>query len=237
MNRTWSILLWLLGEAILVAVFMNVGLNIQQYKLMINFFVSSVILTVFMMSLLRKSDVLAKRGVGKGMKWFFTLTYYLLSIATMFYFGFFNPVDILTQAIIQLIFLAVLAMGMWGAFRPAKKSSADNRYEKMEHNQLIMIRNVIEVARARAEKRADIPANLLHELVDLQEEVQHLSPGNEYVALKMEGRIMIEMNQIISCLKGQPLDLKMMQYTIRRCSKLINEYQQMYSIRQVHQYS
>jgi hypothetical protein len=237
MNRTWSILLWILGEAILVTGFMYFGQNDNQSQLIINVLVSSTILTVFLMSLFRDSATLSKRGVGKSMKWFFTITYTLLSIAAMLYFDFFNPVDILTQGIVQLIFLSVLVMGMWGAFKPAKKTGPDNKYEKMEQNQLIMIRNVIGVARARAEKRLDIPASMLHSIIELQNDALLISPGNEYVALKMEGRIMSEMNRIIGYLKMQPLDLKELQFSIKRCSKLINEFHDTYSMPHAHQFS
>lgn len=235
MNKTWAILLWFLGEAILVFAFWYFGQNVKQSHLLINLIVSSTILTVFLVSIFRDSSVLAKRGVGSGMKWFFTLTYTLLSILAMIYFDFFNPVDLLTQGIVQLIFLGVLAMGMWGAFKPAKKTTMDNKYSKMEHRQLMMIRNVVSVARTRAERRADIPSSLLHGIIELQEEVQNISPGNEYVSLKMEGRIMMDMNQLITCLHTQPLDVKLMQYTIKHCMKLINEHQNTYSTHHAHQ--
>lgn len=237
MNRTVSILLWLIGEAILIASFMYFGMNDKQIHLIVNLCVSTIILTVIMMSLFKNTDVLVKRGVGNNMKWFFTLTYSLLSIGTMLYFEFANPVDLLTQIIVQVIFLAVLFMGMWGAFKPAKKSETDGKYLKMEQNQLIMIRNVIGVARARAEKRVDIPASILNGIINLQEEAHQIVPANEYVALKMEGRIMLEMNQIIQCLKEPLLDLKRMQYVLKSCSKLITEYRGTYSMPQAHQLS
>ncbi len=237
MNRTWSILLWLIGEAILLTGFLYFGLNDKQSHLIINFCVSTIILTVIMMSLFRNTKVLVERGVGNGMKWFFTLTYSILSIGAMLYFGFANPVDMLTQIIVQLIFLSVLMMGMWGAFKPSKKTISDGKYLKMEQNQLIMIRNVISVARARAEKRADIPSSILHDIITLQEEAHQIVPANEYVALKIEGRIMLEMNQIIECLKEQTLDLKKLQYVLKSCSKLITEYRGTYSMPQAHQLS
>ncbi len=228
MNRTWSILLWLLGEVILIAGFLHFGIHENTAHLVLNMSVSTVILTVFMMSLFRNEERLVKRGVGKGMKWFFTLNYTLLSLAAMAYFEFFNPVDLLTQILVQLIFIAVLILGMWGAFKPAKKSDSNNQYLKMENNQLIMIRNVISVVKTRAERRTDIPANVLQEIVTLQEEVQQIVPGNEYVALKIEGRIMLEMNQLLSCVKEKTLDLKKLHFALKNCFKLIGEFRDTY---------
>lgn len=235
MNRTGSILLWLIGEAILVAGFLYMGLDWSKSSLILNFLVSTVILTVIMMSLFRNTDVLVNRGVGMGMKWFFTLTYTLLSIGAMFYFGFFNPVDLLTQIIVQLIFLAVLSMGMWGAFKPAKKTEFDDQYLKMEWKQLMMIRNEIGVARTRVERRTDIPASVRNDIIELQEEAQRILPGNEYMALKMEGNIMLEMNRIITCMKEQPLNVKKLQHAIKDCSKLMAEFRETYLLPQSHQ--
>lgn len=229
MNRTWSLWLWLIGEAVLVAGFLFFGLNMLRSDLIVNLVVSSIILTVFMMSLFRNTEVLAKRGVGKGMKWFFTLNYTILAIGAMVYFGFFNPVDVLTQIIVQLIFLAVLILGMWGAFKPAKKTESNSKYLKMEQDQLVMIRNVVGVARSRAEKRVDLPASVRQEILALQEEAHQIEPGNELVALKMEGRIMLEMNEILKCLKEQTLDLKRLHYALKNCFKLIAEYKDTYS--------
>lgn len=229
MNKTWSIVLWLIGEAVLVAGFVLFGLNDLQSHLILNLIVSSIILTVFLMSIFRDTKVLVKRGVGNGMKWFFTLNYTTLSIGAMVYFGFFNSVDILTQVIVQLIFFAVLVLGMWGAFKPAKKAEVNNKYLKMEQDQLIMIRNVIGVSKLRADKRVDLPANLRLEITTLQEEANQIEPGNEIFALKMEGRIMLEMNEILTNLKEQVLDLKKLQYALKRCFKLIAEYKETYS--------
>lgn len=228
-------MLWLVGEALLVAGFWLFGAHADPSHLILNFIVSSIVLTVVMMSLLRNTAVLVKRGVGAAMKWFFTITYALLAITGMLYFELANPVDLLTLIIVQAIFFSVLILGMWGAFKPGKKGKPDESYLKMEHNQMMMIRNVISVARTRAERRSDVPASVLNSIVELQEEVHHLYPGNEYVALKMEGRIMLEMNEILRCLKETPLDLKRLHSTMGSCSKLISEYRDTYSVPKDHQ--
>ena len=237
MNRTWCILLWLIGEAILIAAFTHFGLNDKQSYLILYLIVSTIILTVISVSFVNKKDRSAKKRVGKGMKWFFTLTYAFLAIAAMFYFGFINPVDLLTQVIIQLIVLSVLFMGMWGAFKPVKKTESNNKYQKLEQHQLMMIRNSIEFARAKAEKRRDIPVGIVNGIKVLQDEANSISPGNEYVALKMEGRIMLEINQIVKYLREDSVDLKRLQATIKYCSKLFNEFRGTYSMHQAHQFS
>lgn len=228
MNRTWSILLWLLGEAMILLGFYLYNEGNIRNPLILKMIVSSVIFTVFIMSLFRDSAILAKRGVSKGMKWFFTITYILLSISAMLYFEFFNPVDLLTQTIVQSIFLAVLALGMWGAFNSSKKNSSDRKYEKMEQRQLMMIRNVLDVARSRAERTSAVPSSLVNELIELQEEVRVMAPANEYVALKMEGNIMMEVNRIVQCLKMNPPDLNVLQNSVKHCYKLIREFRNTY---------
>lgn len=228
MNRTASILLWLVGEALLVSVFLYAGLDFQHGHRMVNFIVSSILFTVVMMSLFRNTDVLVKRGVGKGMKWFFTLTYGLLSIGGMVYFSYFNPVDLLTQVIVQLIFLFVLALGMWGTFKPAKKSESATNYLKMEQNQLIMLRNVADITRSRAERRTELPIGVRQQINALHDEVLRIAPGNELVALKMEGNIMLEMNELVKCLKTEKPNEKQLHEVLKRCFKLIAEFNDTY---------
>lgn len=228
MNRTWSIVLWLVGEALLVAGFLTFGLNDSTIHLILNFVVSTVILTVVMMSLFKNTESLKKRGVGSGMKWFFTLTYAALSIAGMIYFGFFNPVDMLTQIIVQLIFFSVLLLGMYGTFKPVKKSEENTKYATMERRQLMMIRDVVNVARTKAESRLDVPVSIRQEIVELQSEVHQLTPGNEYVALKMEGKIMLEVNQLLRCLKEPQLDVNYLNLLLKSCFKLIAEFNKTY---------
>lgn len=230
-------MLWLVGEAILIAAFMNFGQNDQQSHLILNLIVSTIILTVIVVSSFGKNERSAKKGVGKGMRWFFTLTYAFLAIGAMLYFGFANPVDVLTQIIIQLIILSVLLMGMWGAFKPVKKTESSNQYQKLEQNQLMMIRNSIGFARTRAEKRRDIPVSIINGIKELQDEANSISPINEYVALKMEGRIMLEINQIVKYLRDDSVDLKRLQATVKYCSKLFNEFRGTYSRYQVHQFT
>lgn len=221
-------MLWLVGEALLLAGFLHVGLLDLPSQLILNFVVSSIILTVVMMSLFRNTDSLKKRGIGTGMKWFFTLNYAGLAIATMIYFGFFNPVDLLTQVIVQLILFSVLSLGMYGAFKPAKKGDATGNYEKMEHKQLMMIRNVVNLIRTKAEQRTDVPSSIREEIIELQTQVHQLAPGNEYVALKMEGSIMQEVNLLLRYLKEQPLDLKFIHSVLKSCFKLIADFKDTY---------
>jgi hypothetical protein len=126
---------------------------------------------------------------------------------------------------------------MWGAFKPVKKTESNNHYQKLEQNQLMMIRNSIGFARAKAEKRRDIPVGIVNGIKELQDEANSISPGNEYVALKMEGRIMLEINQIVKYLREDSIDLKRLQSTIKYCSKLFNEFRGTYSMHQAHQFS
>lgn len=222
-------MLWLVGEALILAGFLAFGLKDAASHLIINFLVSSIILTVVMMSLFKNTDSLKKRGIGKGMKWFFTLNYAGLAIASMVYFEFFNPVDVLTQIIVQLILFSVLSLGMYGAFKPAKKTDESGKYSKMEHNQLMMIRNVVNAVRTKAEQRMDVPSSIRDEIVELQTQVHQLTPGNEYVALKMEGYIMREVNLLLRCLKEQPLDAKMVSSVLKSCFKLMAEFKDTYA--------
>jgi small-conductance mechanosensitive channel len=228
MNRTASVLSWLLGEAILLAAFLYFGTNVAQSILLVNAAVSSIIWTVFMMCLFRNPQEHLKRGVGNGMKWFFTLTYGGMALGTMLYFYYLNPVDLLTQIVVQLIFVSVLLLGMLGTFKPARKTETNSKYLKMEHNQLMMMRNVIGVARTRADRRAELPSEIRQDIAYLQEESARMVPRNEYVALKMEGRIMLEMNEILACLKMQVVDLKRLRYALKHCGKLMAEYRDTY---------
>lgn len=237
MNRTWPILLWLIGEAILIAAFKNFDQNDQQGHLILNLIVSTIILMVNMVSYFGKNERSAKKGDEKGVRWFFSLTYAFLAISAMYYFGLSNPVDLLTQVIIQLIIFSVLLMGMWGALKPVKKTGSNNHYQKLEQNQLMMIRNSISFARAKAEKRRDIPLGIINRIKGLQDEANNITPVNEYVALKMEGRIMHEINSIVKHLREDSVDLKRLQASINSCSKLFNEFRGMYSMHQVHQFT
>jgi hypothetical protein len=228
MNRTASVLSWLLGEALLLAAFLYFGTNVAQSVLLVNTIVSSIIWTVFMLCLFRNPQEHLKRGVGHGMKWFFTLTYTGMALGTMIYFYYLNPVDLLTQIVVQLIFLFVLLLGMMGTFKPVRKTETNTKYLKMEQHQLVMIRNVIDVARTRAERRADLPSDVRHEIAGLQEVALQMVPRNEYVALKMEGRIMLEMNELLTCLKMQVVDMKRLRYALKNCGKLMAEYRDTY---------
>lgn len=228
MNRIVSVLSWLLGEALLLAAFLYFGTDLTQPALLVNTVVSSIIWTVLMMCFFRDPQEHLKRGVGNGMKWFFTLTYAGMAMGTLIYFHYLNPVDLLTQIVIQLIFLTVLLLGMMGTFKPVRKAETNTKYLKLEQNQLAMMRNVINVARTRADRRSDIPADVKHEITSFQQESLRMTPRNEYVALKMEGRIMMEMNEILSCLMMRKVDLKRLRYALKNCDKRMAEYRDTY---------
>jgi len=233
MKRFWSFLCWIIGEGILLAGFLQLGQNANQDRMILNGIVSSIIYSISFINVISpifySSEQPLKKADRLGVRWFFTITYSLLAIGGILYFELINPVDLLTQIIVQLIFLSVLFMGLWGAFKPAKETVPVHRIKTMERNQLIMINNAIGVARSKAEKRTEVPAPILSGIKNLQEEARSLSPGNESGAIKMEGKIMLEINQINRRVKEEPLDLKMLQYNIKYCSKLFFEFRQIYS--------
>jgi hypothetical protein len=234
MKRFWSFLCWIIGEGIIIAAILYFGKDTNQSILMLNGIVSSIILSVLILNvffpMLGHSERSSKKAEKLGTRWFFTITYAILSIGAILYFELVNPVDLLTQVMIQLIFLSVLFMGLWAVFRPAKKNSeSDKKIQIMERNQLIMINNVIGIACSKAERRADIPASVLNGIKDLQNDARVLSPGNETVALRMEGKIMVEINQLNRSLKEERIDLRSVQYTIKNCSKIFNEHRRIYS--------
>jgi len=234
MKRFLSFLCWIIGEGLLLVAIMHFGENTTKDLLILNGIVSSIIYSTILLNVffprLGQHHLSLKRADKLGTRWFFTLTYTALSLAAIFYFEWVNPVDLLTQIIIQLIILSVLLFGLWGTIKPAKKNEVpDLKIQKMERNQLIMINNVIGLARIKAEKRPDIPANVLNGIRELQENARVLAPGNESIALRMEGQIMVEVNELHRSLKDERIDLRNVQYTIKNCSKIFSEHKRIYS--------
>lgn len=234
MKRLWSFLCWVIGEGVLIAALLNFGKNVDQSILILNGIVSSIIFSVLIINVFFPMHGPGERSSKKadklGTRWFFTLTYALLSVGAMLYFELINPVDFLTQAMIQSIFLSVLFMGLWAVFKPAKKNAVkDEKIQNLERKQLLMINNVIDLARIKAERRPDIPASILDGIKELQEDARILSPGNEVVSLRMEGKIMMEVNHLNKRLKEEHIDVKNVQYTIKSCSKIFHEHRRIYS--------
>jgi hypothetical protein len=234
MKRFWSFLCWIIGEGVLIAALLHFGKNVHQSILILNGIVSSIIYSVLIINvffpMLGHGEKSSKKVDKQGTRWFFTITYALLSLGAILYFELINPVDLLTQVMIQLIFLSVLFMGLWAVFKPAKKNvETDQKIQNLERNQLRMINNVIDLARSKAERRPDVPTSILNGIKELQEDARVLSPGNETVALRMEGKIMVEVNQLNKRLKDEHIDVKSVQYTIRSCSKIFNEHRRIYS--------
>ncbi len=234
MKRLWSFLCWIIGEGVLIAALLHFGKNLHQSILILNGIVASIIFSVLIINvffpMLGPGEKSTKKADKLGTRWFFTITYALLSVGAILYFDLINPVDLLTRIMIQSIFLSVLFMGLWAVLKPAKKNvKPDEKIQNLERNQLRMINNVIDLARSKAERRQDVPASILDGIKELQEDARVLSPGNETVSLRMEGKIMMEVNQLNKILKEEHIDVKSVQYTIKSCSKIFNEHRRIYS--------
>jgi len=234
MKRLWSFLCWIIGEGVLIVALLNFGKNVHQSILILNGIVTSIIYSVLIVNVffpvLGHGERSSRTADKQGTRWFFTITYALLSVGAILYFNLINPVDFFTQAMIQSIFLSVLFMGLWAVFKPAKKNvKTDEKIQSLERNQLRMINNVIDLACSKAERRSDIPISILNGIKELQEDARDLSPGNETVALRMEGKIMVEVNELNKRLKEEHIDVKSVQYNIKSCSKIFNEHRRIYS--------
>lgn len=233
MKRIMSFLGWIIGEGILLAAFLRFGRFTEQGLLILHMVVASVIYILLFIDLLfpkaNQSGQSSKKAVGPGVRWFFIISYSVLATGAMFYFGFVNPIDLTTHLIVHSIFISVLVMGLWGAFRPSKRTESNERLKLLEHNPLVMIRNAVVTARSKAEKRPDAPAAILNEIKNLHEHARLIAPGNETLAYKMEAKIMMEMNQLNPSIKQEHIDLKRLNHTIKNCSKLVVEHRQIYS--------
>ena len=232
-KHLFSVLLILVGEALIITSWIFFGSSIDSNVLTLDIIVSSIIYSLFFIdALFPMLDFKEKsqKIVGSlGIRWFITTIYNVLAIGAMVVFLFIKPIDINGQILIQAIFLFVLLIGLYSASTSSEKVEEIFLDESQKFNRLTINKKTVEKLQFKLFQLKNIPPEIISGIADLYEELQYISPCNNPESIELEENLLKEVKAINDSLFEIPLNSIRILEKISLCQRICHARKLIYS--------
>jgi len=233
-KKIFSILLVLVGEFLIIISFIYFGNNLSSEILTLDIVVSSVIYSLFFIDVLFPmidfNDKSQKVIGSMGIRWFTSLLYKLSALGVMIAFMLTKPVDFDSQIIIQGILFFLLLLGFFSAVSSSGKVEDTYVKEKQILNRVEDMKKAMKEVQIKLDLIKNTPAEILSEVLILQEDILYISPCNNQDAYELETNLLIELKAVKDCLFEFPLNSEKIIEKIQNCQRICIARKGIYSI-------
>jgi len=232
-KKMFSVLLVLLGEAIIILCFLYFGKNLATNILILNIVVTSAIyLLWFIEKFIPMVDLKDKahKGVGSlGIKWLITLLYAISATTVMVVFNTIRPLDIYGQMIIHGVLFFLLLVGIYFMFYASEKVGEVYSEEHVIRNHVDEMKRVTKEIKLKAELTKDFPPEINTRVTELLENLRFISPCGNYEAVNLEVQYLKEISDLKNFLFDIPVNYERGIEILQKCEQVYNERKRMYS--------
>jgi len=232
-NKTFSVLLLIAGELLIIISFFYFGRNLDTNLLVLNIIVSLIIYSLFFIDILIPmvdfKDKSQKTIGSIGLRWFFTLLYTLTAIGVMVIFNEVKPIDINSQIIIHAILIFFLSLGIYFAVSSSTKVNKVFLVEEQNLSHMDEMKKATMKVQLKLEQINNIPNEIISRITTLQENLRFISPCDNPKAFELETKYLNEMNAVQDCLFNIPINYKKIIEIFQNCEKTYNERKQIFS--------
>ena len=233
-KKVFSLLLALLGEALIILCFLNFGKNLQTGILTLNIIVSSIIYCLvfvdFIFPWIDLNDKAQKQIGSIGLRWFFTYFYLILAIGIMVIFNTVIPIHLSNQIIIHGILFFLLLLGLFLAFSSSDKVSEVYFEEKKNRDRIDEMKRAIKDLQLKLDTIDNVSAEIISRINDLQENLRYISPSNNNEASVLESKFIEEVKKLSNSFSDNPLNMEIVLSNIKNCERTYKERKHLYSL-------
>lgn len=233
-NKTFSVLLMLAGEALIVICFLYFGRNQANGLLALNIIVSTIIYTLFFLDIIFPTVDFkdkSQKAIGSlGLRWFFATLYILAAIAAMIIFNTVKPIELNSQLLIQAILFFLLAFGLYTAISSSQKVQSVYTEESHIRDHIDEMKKATKNVLLKLEQMKNIPADVNSRITTLYENLRFISPSNNKSAFELETDYLNQMNNVFNCLFDIPFNYERIIENIDRCESTYKERKQIFTV-------
>lgn len=232
-KKIFSLLLALLGEALIIFCFLHFGKNVQTEILTLNIIVSTIIYCLVFVDVIfpwvNLKDKSQKQIGSIGLRWFFTFFYLILAIGVMVIFNTVKPIHFTNQIIIHGILFFLLLLGLFMAFSSSDKVREVYIEEKQNRDRIDEMKKATKELQLKLDAMNNIPPEIISRINELQENLRYLSPSNNNEALVLESKFVEEVKKLSNCFSDNPLNMEVVISNIKNCERTYKERKQVFS--------
>ena len=233
LRKVFSILLLIIGEALIIIGFLYFGKGVNPKILSLNIVISSIIYLLFYIDMFFPfvdfSDKSQKTVGSLGLRWFVTIFYLLVAIAVMLVFYYVKPISLNAQIIIHSILFFLLLLGLYFAISASAKVQEVYEKEEEVRDYLTEMKNVTKEVQRSLDQLNNIPSNIISKIEKLQEDIRYISPSNNQEAHSLEADYIKSIKLVQDCFYDASIDYKKLFERIMDCERIYLERKEIYS--------
>ncbi len=228
-----SILLILLGEAIIIFCFLHFGIRLQTEVLVLNIIVSTIIYCLvfvdFFFPWVNLKDKSQKQIGSIGLRWFFAFFYLILALLFMVFFNSINPTHFSNQIVFHGILLFFLILGLFLANNASEKVAEIYVQEKQNRDNIDEMKKATKSLQLKLDTMSNVPIEIISRVNELQENLRYLSPSNNDEAIVLESKFVEDIKILSNCFSENPLNMVNVISNIKNCESTYKERKRVFS--------
>lgn len=232
-NKLLSWLLWLMGEAIIIAAFILFRGKLATDILVVNIVVSGIIYGLFFIDILIPwvdfKDRSHKRVGAIGLRWFVTWFYAVLAIAVMILGNVVYDWSFTTQLLIQIGLLFILLLGMLGVLSASNKVHEVYIAQTASMSRVADMKNAVNSLKDKIYNTKDLPIKFTDRIAALEDNVRYLSPTDNRQAYELEQKFIDTIHTIEVALTNYSLNEEQIENNLNTCERIFQNRKQLYS--------
>ncbi|MFZ4546367.1 MAG: hypothetical protein ACOYN4_02975 [Bacteroidales bacterium] len=232
-NKTFTMLLLLFGEALIIVSFLYFGQNLDTNVLALDIVISSVLYALFfpdiIVPMVDFNDKSQKTIGSLGLRWFVTSLYMIFSLGAIAIFLFVKPIGFYSQLILHSILLFLFILGIYMSTASSQRVHAVYSEEKLTRDHLGEMTKVTKDVMLKLEQMKDIPTEITSRLTILHENLRFISPCHTNDAYALESSFQDQMNVVMDSLFDIPINHDKIIENIQSCERTYKERKQMFA--------
>jgi len=232
-KKVFSWLLFLIGEAIIIAAFVLFKGELTTDVLILNMVVSTIIYGLFFVDVLVSwvdfKDKSQRRIGAIGLRWLFTWLYTLLAISVMVLCNVIYNLTFTSQLLIHAGLLFLLLLGMFGALNVSDKVHNVYVAETVTQSGMKEMKKAVNNLKNKIVESRELPHSVIDRINALEENVRFLSPTNNQEAYELEQSFVDIAKQIEVALTDYSLNQERIERNLEKCERIYQNRKQIYS--------
>lgn len=232
-NKTFTVLLLLVGEALLIISFLYFGQNIDTNVLALDIVVSSVVYALFfpdiVVPMVDFNDKSQKTIGSLGLRWVVTSLYMIFALGAIAIFLFVKPIGFYSQLILHAVLFFLFILGIYMSTASSQSVHSVYNEEQLTRDHLGEMTKATKDVLLKLEQMNDIPADITLRLTILHENMRFISPCRTRDAYALESSFQDQMNIVKNSLFDIPLNHDKIIENIQYCERTYKERKQMFA--------
>jgi hypothetical protein len=232
-KQIFSWLLFLFGEAILIASFVLFRGETPDNILVMNIVVSTIVYALLFFNYrapwIDLKDKSQKQIGAIGISWFVAWFYAIAAIVVMLAANLVLGLSFTVQLIIHCVLLFFLVLGILLSLRASDKVAEIYQTETANRSGILEMKKAMRILKDKISETAGLPETFIQRVNSLEESLRFISPTDNSEAYELEYSFVETVNTVRFALNDYSLNAEQVENNLKKCERILYNRKQIYS--------